>query len=200
MSKSTSRRDFFQLALGGGSAAGLLAGTLASPSYAQLRQDSATGTRRTEKNRLTADVVIVGGGPTGVMAAMAAARNGGSVVLVQDRPILGGNSSSEVRMHIVGANNNLPDARETGIIEELRLDNQVRNPQRSASMWDLLLWEKTYYHPNITLLLNTVMDSCRVDSGRVRSVSCFQMTTQTRYEIEGALFADCTGDGSLGFL
>ena len=200
MSKSTSRRDFFQLALGGGSAAGLLAGTLASPSYAQLRQDSAAGTRRTEKARLTADVVIVGGGPTGVMAALAAARNGSKVVLVQDRPILGGNSSSEVRMHIVGANNNLPDARETGIIEELRLDNQVRNPQRSASMWDLLLWEKTYYHPNITLLLNTVMDSCRVDSNRVRSVSCFQMTTQTRYEIEGALFADCTGDGSLGFL
>ncbi|MBW7997418.1 MAG: FAD-dependent oxidoreductase [Candidatus Glassbacteria bacterium] len=200
MSKTHNRRDFFQLALGGGTAAGLLAGTLASPSYAQLKRDGAAAIRQADEAKLMADVVIVGGGPSGVTAALAAARNGSSVVLVQNRPVLGGNSSSEVRMHIVGANNNLPDARETGIIEELRLENQVRNPQRSASMWDLLLWEKTWYHPRITLLLNTVMDSCRTDSGLIRSISCYQMTTQTRFEIEGALFADCTGDGTLGYL
>lgn len=200
MSKSPNRRDFFQYALGGGAAAGLLAGTLVSPSYARLKRDEAAAIRPADMAKLTADVVVVGGGPTGVCTALAAARCGSSVILVQDRPVLGGNSSSEVRMHIVGANNNLPDARETGIIEELRLENQVRNPQRSASMWDLLLWEKINFHPNITLLLNTVMDSVRADSGLVRSISCYQLSTQTRFEIEGALFADCTGDGTLGYM
>ncbi len=200
MSRSPNRRNFFQYALGGSSAAGLLAGTLASPSYAQLKSDDATSGRPADTAKLTADVIVVGGGPTGVCTAIAAAREGSSVVLVQDRPVLGGNSSSEVRMHIVGANNNLPNARETGIIEELRLENQVRNPQRSASIWDLLLWEKIQFQPNITLLLNTTMYSVRTDSGLVRSVSCYQMTTQTRFEIEGALFVDCTGDGTLGYM
>jgi hypothetical protein len=200
MSKSPNRRDFFQFALGGGTAASLLAGTLASPSYAQLKEDGAAEVRPADRAKITADLVVVGGGLTGVCTAVSAARNGSSVVLVQDRPVLGGNSSSEVRMHVCGANNNIPNARETGIIEELRLDNHVRNPQRSASMWDLLLWEKTHFHPNITLLLNTTMESVRVDSGLVRSISCYQMTTQTRFEIEGAQFADCTGDGTLGYM
>ncbi len=200
MSKTPNRRDFFQYALGGGTAAGLLTGSLASSSFAQLRKDSAAAVRPADTAKITADLVVVGGGVTGVCAALAAARGGSSVVLVQDRPVLGGNSSSEVRMHIVGANNNLPDARETGIIEELRLENQLRNPQRSASIWDLLLWEKTHFHPNITVLLNTTMDSVRADSGLVRSISCYQMTTQTRFEIEGMLFVDCTGDGTLGYM
>jgi len=92
--------------------------------------------------RLQTDVVVVGGGMAGVCAAIAAARCGVQVVLVHDRPVLGGNSSSEVRMHICGAdcsgNRNNTDSRETGILEELRLEDAVHNPQRSASMWDLL--------------------------------------------------------------
>jgi glycine/D-amino acid oxidase-like deaminating enzyme len=108
------------------------------------------------KKLLEADVVVVGGGMAGVCAAIAAARNGASVVLIQDRPVLGGNSSSEIRMHIVGADcsggRKDTDARETGILEELRLECAVRNPQRSASMWDLLLYEWVRREPNITLL------------------------------------------------
>ena len=200
MSGNPKRRDFFHITLGGAPAAGLLAGTLASPMYGQMRQGDKSATRESDRAKLTADVVFVGGGPSGVAAAIAAARGGASVVLVQNRPVLGGNSSSEVRLPIMGANHKLPGGRETGIVEELRLEDHLRNPQRSASMWDLLLWEKTYFHPNITLLLNTVMDSCRVDSGLVRSVSCYQMTTQTRFEIEAALFVDCSGDGTLGYL
>ncbi|MFN3422504.1 MAG: FAD-dependent oxidoreductase, partial [Armatimonadota bacterium] len=82
--------------------------------------------RVTTAKTLDADVVVVGGGMAGVCAAIAAARNGVSVVLIQDRPVLGGNSSSEIRMHIVGADchgsRNDTDARETGILEELRLE------------------------------------------------------------------------------
>src|SRR5271167_2999076 len=94
--------------------------------------------------QLKADFVIIGGGMSGTCAAVAAARNGAKVVLVQDRSVLGGNASSEVKMHIVGADchGNKPGRRESGFIEELRLEDSVRNQNRSFSQWDLLLYEK----------------------------------------------------------
>ena len=102
-----------------------------------------------QEHELACDVLVAGGGMAGVCAAVAAARCGVSVIICQDRPVLGGNASSEVRMHIVGADSSgargIPlavEAREGGIIEEIRLDNCVRNPQRSASMMDLILYEK----------------------------------------------------------
>src|ERR1700744_2647169 len=107
------------------------------------------------QNQLQADLAIVGGGMAGVCAAIAAARNGAKVVLVQDRSMLGGNASSEVKMHIVGADRHgaVPGLRESGIIEELRLEDAVRNSHRSYSQWDLLLYEKVKAEPYITLLL-----------------------------------------------
>ncbi|GAL02094.1 hypothetical protein JCM19237_4987 [Photobacterium aphoticum] len=62
------------------------------------------------------DVVVVGGGISGVCAALAAARHGAKVALIQNRPVLGGNASSEVRMHICGADYHASkqNARETG--------------------------------------------------------------------------------------
>ena len=93
---------------------------------------------------LECDLFIAGGGMAGVCAAVAAARQGAKVILVQDRSRLGGNSSSEVKMHIVGAdiNGHRPGWREGGLIEEFRLDDAVHNPQRSREMWDLLLYDK----------------------------------------------------------
>ncbi len=153
---------------------------------------------------IQADVVVVGGGLSGVCAALAAARAGASVVLVQDRSVLGGNSSSEVRMHIVGADHHGgrtdTDSRESGIIEELRLDDAVWNPQRSAAAWDLLLYDKIRAQPNIRLLLNT---SCvGVKTGRdntIRAVIADRPATHDRFEIAGRLFVDASGDGRLGF-
>ena len=79
---------------------------------------------------LDADVLVAGGGLAGVCAAIAAARHGARVVLLQDRSRLGGNSSSEVKMHVVGANqhNGRPGWREAGLIEEIRLADAVNNP------------------------------------------------------------------------
>src|SRR5689334_4033757 len=78
---------------------------------------------------LKCDVLVAGGGMAGVCAAVAAARNGAKVVLAQDRSRLGGNSSSEVKMHIVGANHHKsrPGWREGGLLEEFRLDDAVNN-------------------------------------------------------------------------
>ncbi|HWA97016.1 MAG TPA: FAD-dependent oxidoreductase, partial [Pirellulales bacterium] len=108
---------------------------------------------------LEADVFIAGGGMAGVCAAVAAARHGAKVVLVQDRSRLGGNASSEVKMHIVGANHHggRPGWREGGLLEEFRLDDAVNNPQRCWELWDLLLYDKCKSEPNITLLLDTVL-------------------------------------------
>ncbi len=154
-------------------------------------------------NTLDADVVVVGGGMAGVCAAIAAARNGVSVALVQDRPVLGGNSSSEIRMHIVGANCHGrridTDSRESGILEELRLEDAVRNPQRSFSMWDLLLYEWVRREPNITLLLNTSCIGVTMErENRIGAVIALRNTTEDLLTIRGKVFIDCSGDSRLG--
>ena len=121
---------------------------------------------------LECDLFVAGGGPSGVCAALAAARNGANVILVQDRSRLGGNSSSEVKMHIVGANmhRGRPGWREGGIIEELRLDDAVNNPQRCWEMWDLLLYDKVKSEPNITLFLETALYAADVENGAIQRV------------------------------
>ena len=85
------------------------------------------------------DVFVAGGGLAGVCAALAAARNGARVVLVQDRSRLGGNGSSEIRMHVVGADchGSRSGWREGGLIEEIRLEDAVRNPHSAWELFDL---------------------------------------------------------------
>ena len=118
---------------------------------------------------LDCDVFVAGGGMAGVCAAIAAARHGAKVVLVQDRSRLGGNASSEVKMHIVGANchGGRPGWREGGLIEEFRLDDAVNNPHRSFELWDLLLYDKVKREPNITLLLDTTLFAAEMKDGLV---------------------------------
>lgn len=148
---------------------------------------------------LSTDVFIAGGGPAGVCAALAAARNGAKVVLVQDRSRLGGNSSSEVKMHVVGANNHQgrPGWREGGIIEELRLDDAVNNPQWSWEMWDLLLYDKCISEPNITLLLDTTVYAAEVKDGQIQRVMTRCDKTEHLYRVTAKIYADCTGDARL---
>jgi len=153
-------------------------------------------------HRLQADFAVVGGGMAGVCAAVAAARNGARVVLLQDRSVLGGNASSEIKMHIVGADchGGRPGARESGLIEELRLDDAAGNPHRSYSQWDLLLYEKVKAEPNITLLLDTTCTGCDLDpeTGAIRAVRALRNSTEDTFEITASFFADCSGDSRLG--
>src|SRR3989440_4558115 len=116
---------------------------------------------------LPCDVLVAGGGLAGVLAAVAAARQGARVVLVQDRSRLGGNSSSEVKMHVVGANSHKgrPGWREGGLLEEIRLDDAANNPQRSWELWDLFLYDKVMSEPRITLLLDTAIYSADTRDG-----------------------------------
>lgn len=146
------------------------------------------------------DLVVVGGGLSGLCAAVAAARHGARTALVQDRPVLGGNASSEIRMHICGADYHMtrPNARETGILEELLLEHKHRNPCSSYPIFDSVLWEKAACQENLTLYLNTRMLGAETDGERISAVTAEQMTTEKRFRLKAPLFADATGDGVLG--
>ena len=146
------------------------------------------------------DFCVVGGGMSGLCAAVTAARHGARVALIQDRPVLGGNASSEIRMWVCGAHG--PDNKETGLLEEIHLENLYRNFPPSYSIWDSVLYGLARYQPNLTLLLNSSVTEAAMEAGaagrRIASVKAWQLTTQTWHTVKARLFADCSGDGILG--
>ena len=157
---------------------------------------------RTEANsqvvlekEMSADFVVVGGGLSGICAAISAARHGTKTVLVQDRPMLGGNCSSEMRMGIMGAHGD--DNKEAGILEELQLRNFYYNPLMRYTLWDDVMYATVVEEKNITLLLNTSVDGVEMDGGRIAAVKAWNGNAYTRWKIRGKLFADCSGDGIL---
>ncbi|MCK4375617.1 MAG: FAD-dependent oxidoreductase, partial [Candidatus Brocadiae bacterium] len=143
-----------------------------------------TARGRRSMDRVVADVCVIGGGMAGLAAAVTAARQGVKVALVQDRPALGGNASSEVRIHITGADQhgNRPFCRETGILEELRLENSFRNPQREYPVWDLILYDFVTRQPNLQLFLNAVCLGARMEGRRVRAALIEQPVNWLRFE------------------
>lgn len=138
---------------------------------------------------------VVGGGMSGICAAIAAARQGIKTALIQDRSMLGGNASSEIRMWVCGAHG--ADNKETGILEEIMLENAYRNPGLKYTIWDTVLYEKVHYQDNLTLLLNTSCNDLRMDKNRIESIRCWQLTTQKWLQITAKQFADCSGDSVL---
>ena len=138
---------------------------------------------------------VVGGGLSGMCAAIAAARQGIKTLLMHDRPVLGGNASSEIRMWICGAHgdNNL----ETGIVEEIRLENLYRNNYPNYSVWDSILYEKVRFQENLTLLLNCSCNDAEMDDDKIKSITGWQLTNETWHKVEAKYFADCSGDSIL---
>ena len=156
----------------------------------------------TEKNdqvirdvELETEIVVCGGGLSGVCAAVSAARHGSKVVLIQDRPMLGGNTSSEMRIGIVGVRES--DCQEAGILEEMQCRNFRYNPLQRYPLWDDIIYSTVVEEPNIKLLLNTSVEDVVMDGDRIAAVKCWNINAYTRYRISGKLFLDCTGDGIL---
>jgi len=155
---------------------------------------------------VASDVTVVGGGLSGVCAAVAAARLGKKVALIQNRPVLGGNSSSEVRVWVVGATGHGINryARETGILGEMFVENNYTNPEGNPYYWDLIVLEKVLHEPNIQLFLNTDVHEVEAegDEGnrQIKSVTGWMMGSERRIRFESPVFLDCTGDGLIGFL
>lgn len=143
----------------------------------------------------TTDFCVVGGGLAGLCAAVSAARHGAKVVLMHERPVLGGNASSEIRMWVSGARG--IGNRETGLLEEIMMDNQYRNPDKNYSIWDSILYEKVRGEENITLLLNCSCMAAQREGNTIESVTGWQMTTQRFHKVKARLYADCSGDSIL---
>lgn len=147
------------------------------------------------------DVVVVGGGMSGLCAAIASARHGANTALVQDRSVYGGNASSETRMHISGASCHWgkKNAAETGILMELQLDNKRINDSYNYSIWDGVLWAKAQGTENLDCYMNTTMDKVIAKEGEILAVECYQMTTEIRYAFTADVYIDATGNGTLGY-
>lgn len=144
------------------------------------------------------DVAVIGGGAAGICAAVAAARNGSKTVLIQDRSVLGGNASSEIRVHLNGVNDiNGKAERETGIIEEILLHNRFENEQESFPVFDHVLYDFVVRESNLTLMLNTQAIEAVMDGNKIKSALCWQATTEKMYTINAPIFIDCSGDGLL---
>ncbi len=109
--------------------------------------------------------------------------------------MLGGNASSEIRMWVCGAHGE--NMRETGILEEIMLENLYRNPDMNYSIWDGILYEYAKCEENLTLLLNCACEACQMDGNRIIGITGYQTTTQKYHAVRAQIFADCSGDSVL---
>lgn len=144
------------------------------------------------------DLCVVGGGLAGLCCAIAAARHGIKTVLVHDRAVLGGNASSEIRMWVCGAHGK--NNRETGIIEEIMLENFYQNKALKFPIWDSILYEKAKAEANLTLLLNTSCFDAATNGRRIESIKAWQSNAETFHVVKAKYFADCSGDSILSTL
>jgi len=155
---------------------------------------------------VTSDVTVVGGGLAGVTAAIAAARTGASVALINNRPVLGGNSSSEIRVWVCGATSHGAQkyARETGIMGELFVENQYRNPEGNPFYWDQVVLDAVRAEPRIRLFLNTDVTEVEADGPdddrSILSVTGWQQGSERRITFTSPMFIDASGDGLVGEL
>lgn len=161
--------------------------------------------RAVRRLRLESDIVVVGGGLTGICCAISAARRGSKVLLIQDRPVLGGNASSEIRLWALGATSHMGNnnrwAREGGIINEIMTENVYRNKEGNPVLFDTVLVDIVMAEPNITLLLDTVVYKVTKSSNElIDHIVAYNPLNETRYLIKGQFYADCSGDGIVSYL
>ena len=140
------------------------------------------------------DVVVVGGGMAGCGAAVAAARHGAHVAFVQDRPVLGGNSSQEIQVPVEGDRSNEPwDPFETGLIEEFY--PEMRDTSQSRRLATIVTREK-----NLQLFLNTRATSVEMkDAHTIAAVRAINVRSNQRLRLSAPRFIDCTGHGWIGY-
>lgn len=148
------------------------------------------------------DIVVCGGGLAGFCAAVAAARQGAKTALVHNRPVLGGNSSSEIGVTPHGAAAFHAYARETGILSEALIEERARNHAEiyengwTNSVWDMVLYDIAQTTPGLTLFLNTdIRGVDKRDARTIAAVLAVVQNAETELRLEARTFIDCTGDG-----
>ncbi len=173
---------------------------------------TATGNARPEERpedrvkRIQCDVTVAGGGIAGICAALAAAREGVRVVLVNDRSVLGGNASSEIGISMNGAShlglNAAIYAREGGLVEEMRLRMAAYNEgggYEKPALLDAVYFDMVYEEEKITLLLNTSIYTCQMEKDRICLAYARHHTSNVVYELESPYYIDATGNGVLAY-
>lgn len=149
------------------------------------------------------DLVVVGGGLAGTSAAITAARLGLSVALIQDRPVLGGNGSSEVRVWPEGFTNHEPYPRVGDVVNEIAPWSRLRdhpNPKGPEAFNDEHKLALARAEPTLTLMLEQRVNAATRDGSSVGTVTAQHTRTGRRTRITGRWFVDATGDGVLGAL
>jgi hypothetical protein len=168
--------------------------------------DELTEWRKTQLGRPEAphdagsfDFVVVGGGVAGTCAAISAARLGVNVALIQDRPVLGGNNSSEVRVHLGGRIKLNPYPALGNIVNEIG-PGKGGNAQPKDRYEDAKKLFFVQAEKNITLFVNHRVNQVSVEQGRIKTVTAVHIENGQTVLFRAPLFADCTGDGTLGVL
>lgn len=145
------------------------------------------------------DFVVIGAGMSGLCAAIAAARLGLKVALVQDRYILGGNNSSEVRVGL-GGQINMPPYPSLGyILNEIGPD-RIGNARGAHHYQDWKKWDVIAAEPNISLFAGYTVVNAEMKDGKIVAVTAVEATNQNLIRISGNLFSDCTGDANLAVM
>ncbi len=144
------------------------------------------------------DIIVAGGGPGGVPAAIASARMGQKTLLIHNRPVLGGNGSSEIGITFDGATIAHVNGRETGIAEEIRrlrdLDPEYRGD------WTCAMEKLAEAESNLTILYNNHITAVEMkDASTIKSVIATDVTNLTKCKYSAKIFIDCTGDAWLGY-
>lgn len=181
------------------------------------------------RNAGSYDLVVVGGGIAGICSAITAARLGCKVALVQDRPVLGGNNSSEIRVGLSGliyqqpypqlgrlmdeiggvgywnareARQDPDSPRSKKILETLAAhpEKHIHNAGPASNYEDDRKLNAVLAEPNITLFLGKHVTGAKTRGGHIRSICARDIYTGEDITLSGRLFADCTGDGTLGYL
>ncbi len=148
------------------------------------------------------DVVVCGGGMAGFSAAVSAARMGKKTCLIQNRPVFGGNCSSEIGVTIHGAAAFHAYARETGIISELMIEERAKNHAEIYengwinSVWDMVMYDMAVKTENLKFYLNTDFVDVEMESdNKIKAVKAHIQNAETELIASAKVFIDCTGDG-----
>ena len=171
------------------------------PAMAMWRQ-TLLGLAETPEEAGQYDLVVVGGGIAGTCASISAARRGVKVALIQDRPVLGGNNSSEVRVWLGGETNFEPYLRIGDIVRELEPARRAHyGPDNTAELYeDGRRIELVRAEKNITLFLSHRANQVEMRGKTIAAVIAQHTVTGRRQRFAGNYFADCTGDGCIGYL
>lgn len=145
------------------------------------------------------DLVIIGGGVAGTCAAISAARLGLKVALIHDRPVLGGNNSSEVRVHLGGRINLEPYPALGDLVNEIG-PGRVGNARPASYYEDERKLKAVKSEKNISLFLNYRATAVEKKGTLISAVIAVHTENSGELRFTAPLFADCTGDGTIGFL